>query len=374
MGFYILLYTLCIALGWLSIRFKQKRFKFLLESIIVLGLILVSGTRYYLGGSDYSVYMHAYDSIPSLKDLIMYGPPQYPKMEIGYIYINSFFKTLGFSFYGFTLAMSTVFYATFYAAIKRIFPSFAYVLPIFFYKIFFFNTFTSMRQPIVLAIFIFSLKFVHEHKAVKFYSLIIPCALIHISSLFLLPLYPLLARRAPSRIMFTYFNVVLILLFILSFFGILTVDPTNTLQKIFIDNITMTEKINNYFIGAKSVNLLNFGEYILLALLFVFNLERIKKSEYGPLMIWLFLLTGVVICVFYKYEIIVRMKDFMIISYAYLIWACVDPIKNSLKKLAYSAAVVTICLLGFVRIPITFDGGRSLLPYKSFVGKESIYK
>ena len=112
---YTILFIFCVFMLIINNIITKKIDKRIVEIITLCVLCLMSGTRYYLGGTDYLVYLSVYTSIPKLKDFFInfnlldqlyttYG------FERGYLFLNSFVKTLGFNFFGFTLIHSVIFY------------------------------------------------------------------------------------------------------------------------------------------------------------------------------------------------------------------------------------------------------------------------
>ncbi|AQU80219.1 hypothetical protein AJGP001_13460 [Planococcus faecalis] len=168
MWFYILLFSFCIFLLILN-NFIKMNHKKIFEITSLIILCLISGTRYYLGGSDYYIYETVFNGLPTLKDFIInfaHIHNYYPTygFESGYLFINSLIKTLGLNFFGFTLINSIFFYTCLYIGFKKYSFNFNLLIIVFLYKVFFYNTFISMRQSITLAIFFLAIKYIEEKK------------------------------------------------------------------------------------------------------------------------------------------------------------------------------------------------------------------
>ena len=161
MLFYILLFLCTAFIILITILLKQDRQKRIIYILWFIGVFLISGLRFELGGSDYNIYREGFEAIPKLWKLNQLGDSienikLVNNFEIGYLLFNSFVKTLGFNFYGFTVIESAIWYLCMYHGLKRYINDWAIVLPVFLYKLFFYNTFISLRQSITIAIFFVS--------------------------------------------------------------------------------------------------------------------------------------------------------------------------------------------------------------------------
>ena len=93
----------------------NKRSKKIINFFVIALLIFISGTRYYMGGSDVLVYENVYNRVPSVSTVLLYlfiGINQgvNTNYETGFILICAIIKRLGFSYFGFTLVFTTLFY------------------------------------------------------------------------------------------------------------------------------------------------------------------------------------------------------------------------------------------------------------------------
>lgn len=371
MIFYIAIFLICLLSFYLSYRLGPGKQRIAIELSTLLILIIFSGTRLGIGGFDYFVYQDVYNIIPMLDKFTSAPIPGTFGMEQGYLLLNSAAKTFGLSFHGFTLLMSAVFYIGFYAALKPYFANFSFVLIVFLYKLLFYNTFISMRQPIAIIIFFFALKFLIDKKPVKYLTLIALGGLFHMSILFLAPLY-LLNFFKFTRNKFIVINTTFAIIFMISYFQIANINPISILSYIFSGSPIFLEKVIRYFNSpSATVNILNVVEYFALSALVLAYFNKIDFSTRRNSTIgYLLLATGAILTIFYNFEIIVRMKDFFIIFYAYIIILLLKAIDNNKTKIALMVCTIGICLLGYLRYPLTFDN-ENLIPYSSYLLNET---
>lgn len=147
--------------------YMNKRSKQIITVFIFICLALISGTRYYMGGSDVYVYENVYNGAPSAAVVLKYlftgiNEGVNENYETGYILICSIIKSFGFTYFGFTLVFSCLFYLLVYHGLKYFVEDWSIFISAFMYKIFFYDTFISIRQGLTIAIFCYSIHFIVE--------------------------------------------------------------------------------------------------------------------------------------------------------------------------------------------------------------------
>ena len=116
MGIYSFTYAVN-AVGFFTNKKDSKTIKI----VVLLLLIFMSGTRYYMGGNDVLVYEGVYNSVPSPWAVIVYfftgvNNGLNTNYETGFLFLCSIIKFLHFSYFGFILIWSILFYT-----LKRLF-------------------------------------------------------------------------------------------------------------------------------------------------------------------------------------------------------------------------------------------------------------
>lgn len=192
MLFYIMIFIFCIIMLVFNNCLKEQKHKKIFEITTLIILCIISGTRYYLGGTDYYVYQEVFKAVPNVfrfnfstihNNCYTYG------MEKGFLYFVSIIKTIGFNYYGFTLIHSIIFYTGLYVGLKRYTKNFNFLIIIFLYKLFFYNTFISLRQSITIVIFFIAIRFIQEKKAIKYFLCCTLAMLFHNGAIILFPIY-----------------------------------------------------------------------------------------------------------------------------------------------------------------------------------------
>ena len=198
MLFYLGIFAICAIAAIINGKLKNEKEKRIFEISVLLLLCIISGTRYNLGGTDYFVYKKAYGAVPMIRDFNFANIQNVDgtfEMEKGYLFLNSLVKTMGLNFYGFTLIHSMIFYLCMYIGLKRYTKNFNYFLVVFLYKMFFYDTFISMRQSISIAIFFIAVQFIEKRKPIKYFALCILAFLFHNSAIILFPWHYLLKNH-----------------------------------------------------------------------------------------------------------------------------------------------------------------------------------
>lgn len=372
MWFYIILFLFCVLMLLVNdkLMFHEKKY---IEILTIIIFIIISGTRYHLGGSDYNVYKSVFDSLPTMKEFfqnysfihnryLTYG------FEIGYLFVNSLIKSVGFNFYGFTLFHSMFFYTALYKGLRRYIYNYNFLIIVFLYKLFFYNTFISMRQSITLAIFFLSLKYIEEKKPLKYFGSIIVASLFHSAALILIPVYFIrLVKLTKKKIILL--NIVFIPTLIFSFVNFNILQYFDFLIGIFRNPKTIF-KIENILFGGldSSISVFHTLEYFLVMVLVIYNYNRIiKLNKRYDLIIKLFLILLPLFTLLRNYEILTRLKDYFTITYAFILsYISLINIRNN-KAIVFISTIL-ISGYGFYRFIILFDNG-ALIPYESYIFK-----
>lgn len=366
MIWYIIIFGITAFVALIVERYKDQKLSIVFEILVLIILIVFSGTRYRLGGYDYGVYEEIFETTPYLSNFTLQTTNHFGT-EIGYLFLNSIIKTLGFNFYGFTLIHSIIFYTIFYIALKKYKLNFGFILIVFLYKLFIFNTFVSLRQSIVLVIFLFSIRFILEKKPIHYYAFIIPCLFLHSSAMFLLPLY-FIDKIKFNKKTLTIYAFVFFILFLLNYTGIYVFNPINILEKVFANNATMMIKVDQYFNEEVAVNILNILECYGILICLIFHFDTTYQTKEERLFINLFLLLIPIVTFFRSFEIMVRLRDYFSIFMAFVLSYIFKTHHEKDKQLFYLVTVL-LCFAGYFRYIYNYDNG-SLRNYESYITEQ----
>lgn len=347
---------------------------------IIFLLALIAGVRN-VGGTDFNIYRKIYDSAPKLKDF--FG--QYAKLddlyvtfgvERGYLFANSFFKTLNLSFYGFIFLQSMFIMFAVYFGTRKYTNNYSIVILVLLYKFYFYNVFISLRQPITMALFFLMIKNIEERNWKRYFLFCLISYSFHTAALILFAVYfinrirltknkiiglniiflPTLALSAANVPVLKYFNPILSM-------NIFATDETFNKARALINGES-----------ASAINWLHTAEYLLLMFFLIRFYDEIKeKCPNSDIMIKLFLCLLPIFTLFRNYEILTRVKDYFTISYGFLIsYFCM--VENRRYSQLASAAVVFWCGFGFFRFIVLFDGGAMMNYIPNFMLERSFFQ
>lgn len=358
------LFVICACFAYGIETSSDSRQRNILIAICLIFLTLVSGTRL-VGGLDFLTYEYHYYALPTFPEVL--NPSlRNNNYEIGYTYIAAFFKTLGFSFYGFCLIHAAFFYFCIWKGLKRYTSHFGIVILVFLYKLFFYNTMISMRQSITVACFLLMVPLIEEKKYIKYYIAAYFVSYIHNGAYLLFAIYPLV-YIALTRKRILWLNILFIPTLAIGFAGIDILGPIGRFLQDNAANENMSIKSVKYF---ESENLSPIGifhtlEYFLLMFFVIINIQKFNLANSKiHVVMWMFLCLLPLFTLFRGSEILTREKDYFLIYYAVIIGHMIDRIPRY-RNLIY-IAVTLLCAFGYYRYVILFDGGH-FLKYQSWL-------
>lgn len=366
---YVILFAFCIITFILNEKLKNNKAKKIFEIGMLMVLCIISGTRYRLGGTDYIVYERSYEMVPTITKGNIFK--NNITTEKGYIVFSSIIKTLGFNFYGFTLIHSIIFYTCMYIGLRRYIKNFNFFLIVFLYKLFFYNTFISMRQSISIAIFFLIFRYIEERKPIKYF---IGCALalsFHNSAIILFPIY-FINRIKLSKQKFAIIYLIGLIFLILNVTSTFVVNPIGIITKVFQWNATALNKADSYFTdGVADINIIHTLEYYLIAVIIYFNyndlmvLQNEKNGKYIISLLNAFIMLLPIFTVFRTFGIVTRIKDYFLFTYPILLYYIARLKEKKYAMIIYVCTII-ISIYGCFRYVKNFDNGH-FMNYKSYL-------
>lgn len=383
MGTYSFIYILN-SLGFVM----NERDKKIINCIVIALLIFISGTRYYMGGSDVLVYENVYNGAPSIGTVLLYlftgvNNGVNTNYETGFILICSVIKSIGFSYFGFSLIFATLFYLLMYKGLKEFVADWAPFWALFMYKIMFYNTFISIRQGITMAVFCYAMRYIRDEKIVKYFIWSFVAFLIHRGAIILFPLY--FIRYMPmSQRTIKY----MALLFAPTWFIRNQVNLGGIIDKI-ISVIGFAAKSEGWSEAVEPINIIHTLEcYIMIFLVWLFydKIISTKKQKEVKLVLQLFMLTIPIFTLLSNWIVMTREKDYFVMMYGILFGYILEgrttsPIEYDERGNALflkndrigcgnanviSCLILAACFIGMARYVFVFDGGV-LRKFTSFV-------
>ncbi len=350
---------------------KNPKEKNIVVILTLTVLCIISGTRYNLGGSDYGVYETIFYNVPYLFEgdsFAFQDNSAFLNFELGYLLLNSLVKTIGFSFYGFTLLHSVIFYTCIYVGLKKYTDNFNLLIIVFLYKLFFYNTFISLRQSITVAIFFVIMHFIQEKKPIKYFIGCVTAILFHNAAIVLVPVY-FLNKINLTKKKLIVLNAIFIPTIMVSISGIPVLNFMMTLTQ-YIPGGGFQEKVSLLAEVADltGMSIFHTMEYFLLMVLVVINFEKIKGiDKYAEFILKLFVCLLPIFTLLRGYEILTREKDYFTFTFGIVLgYLCLINNKKYLGTVQISTLIV--CAYGFFRFILLFDNG-GMMPYESYLFK-----
>jgi len=339
----------------------------ILDTVLVGLLILCAGLRN-TGGTDFQVYARIYAVVPTLGEFIENFDVIYDKYYVygadkGYLIINSIFKTLGFTYYGYNFMHSLLTISAIYLFTRRFTNNFAMVVMVMMYKMFFYDFFVSLRQTITIAIFMGMLADIEKKHWVRYYIMCCVCYYIHAAASVLFLVYFVRYIKL-SKGALLLLNAIFLPTLVLSALNV----PVLSIFDYVLDwNVFSSDQIankaSNLLSGTSEngINWLHTIEYF--GIMFVMTwfyddiAEEFPNSE---MMIKMFICLLPIFTLFRNYEILTRWKDYFTISYGF-IFAYLSGIREKKYQSLIMVVLVLWCGFGYLRYITLFDKG--LLKY-----------
>ena len=370
MIWYVLVFILCFIGMILNFCIKDNKKRVIFEIITLIILILFSGTRYKIGGWDYEIYHRIFKWTPYLSEFSLNTTNIY-NTEIGYLFLNSIIKTIGFNFYGFTLIHSALFYILLYKGLRKTNINFGFFIIVFLFKSCIFNTFVSMRQSLVIVIFLNSIPYLINNKAIKYLLCIIPCIFIHISSIILIPLVLLRNIKFKKRY-FIIYGLICFGFFILNILNIYKFNIFQLSNTFIANNSLISDKISNYSNSQATINIFSTIEIYAIYILMIhfYNKIYINGSREKMVVYNLFMLILPIVTIFRNFEIMIRFRDYFTILEPFILYYIYDCLESK-NRFCYVIMLSILCFIGYYRYIYTYDtGDNALKNYKSYLVKD----
>lgn len=271
MIFYSITYIMNMAAA-----FAKRDQKRILNVLVMLFLIFMSGTRYYMGGSDVYVYENFYKTVPSVPVVLQYvftgvNHGVNENYEWGFSLIASVIKMLRFNYFGFTLLYSILFYALMYKGLKKYAANWQILIAVFMYKMMFYDTFISIRQGMTMAIFFIAIQYMEEGKWLRYFILALVATCVHRGAILLFLVYFL--RFVPvTKKGLTWYAV----LFAPTYLIRGAVDISGILNRV-ISIIGYEQKSQGWTEATEAISIIHTIECYIIVIMVIIFFEKIKK-------------------------------------------------------------------------------------------------
>lgn len=363
----MLVYSTIFFFNSLSGLVKKTQKKYIVFFVFLL-LVLLSGTRYYMGGTDVYAYENVFNNVSNISVVIKYiltgvNEGVNVNYEPGFLLLNSIIKSLGFNYFGFTLIIAFIFYFLMYKGLKPFVKEWSIVIAIFMYKLMFYNTFISIRQGLTIAIFFYSIQYIVNKRPIQYFLLCFISFYIHRASLFLFPMY--LAQYIPiSKKKLMWCASI--------FLPTIAISKVVDFENIIINIVSLigySEKSEGWATPIESISIIHTLElYIIIGLVLYFYYKISDKDSKQKIFIQFLFILIPIFTLCKDWIIFTRLKDYLVISYGILLsYICMHSNKDYTNSYLFvKYAVYIACFIGMVRYVLAFDGGI-FSAYDSFI-------
>lgn len=376
-------YSLAFVFCAVSMLLPSKLKKVVCMMVLVY-LGFLSGTRYELGGKDYFEYEFYFYNYPHFSDFLYYLLNDRAYLlslghnvsDFGFVCFMSLLKTIGFNYYGFIFFHSLVFYLCFYFGLKRYCRDWSLLIPFFVYKLFFYNTFVSMRQSLTLAVFFLAFRYLEEGRALKYFLSIFFACLFHIAAIVLLPVYFVRFFKI------SWFRLILLNFFFLptTFFSSFSRPLLSILAGI-VDTFGFVRfsgwleimDSENY----RQISLSQTLEWVIIMVIIILYYKKIRMQPHSFFIIKIFLLLLPIYTFLRSFIFFIRIRDYFIVTYGLIlgyVWS--PPFENTgkgnylfglkLSELLVRFSILIILYIGTIIGIMKFDNGH-FFDYRSFL-------
>lgn len=361
-----------------DIRGKKKGSK-LLYGILLVIFISISGFSYRLG-IDMPSYIDAYEYYSSnIFDLFNLRYLLSFKSNMpGWVFLNTFFKSLGLSFFTLNFFHSIIVNYAFFSVISK-WAKHLYTGIFLYYIISYCNfNFEILKESLAVAIFFMSIPLLLAKKVIKYYIVVFFAIMFHSSATILL-FFPLFLRIRISKKNITTIVIIIILMLFFSSFSI------SYIKNFLLSISFMSDKINEY-LGSESYShsligpfkIFNYIFSIFLPLYLIYHridLQGIKKNTYYHLVIFSILIYTFTQFVFFLY----RFNNYFSVFFLCFLsdYIKIHSIKpgiqiNKMKQLFFRALLFTYVISKFLLFfkPV---GGTEYLSYIRYYPYSSVF-
>lgn len=388
----MLIYSITYFLNAIG-AFVKKKESDILRVLVLILLVFISGTRYYMGGNDVLVYENTYNHVASPQMILKYiftgvNDGVNTNYESGYLLFSSIIKSLHFSYFGFILIWTIIFYVLMVKGLEEFVSDWHIYIAVFMYKLMFYDTFISIRQGLTIAMFCFMLKYIRDRNWKVYFPLCLLALFEHSGAIILFPLYFITYLPTSKRFIKMYAIAFLPTILISRY-----VDLSSAILKVadFLGN----SKGEHWAESSDKISLIHTLEcYVIVVLILIFY-EKIISSQHQKeaiLSLQLFMIAIPMFTLFKEWIVLTREKDYFVMMYGLILGYIVESHTTSVlykdgEKLSIgndfsgqkNASLITLaifaaCFVGMVRYVRVFDGGV-LMHFQSFIFQDvSIFR
>ena len=356
MVLYILIFILVAVIFISGYGVVDKSVKLLIG--MIGSLCIFVGIADMLGGYDRYIYSEVFDIIADVTDAggnyWSMGCFEFFPGEQGWTYLNIGISFITSNRYIFILSITIITYTLLFLSIRKYTENYPLAV-VLFLGLWFFFTFTYLRQVLGATVTWLSIRYVIDRKFWKFLLIVFIAYNIHKSAIVFLPLYFMPIRKYDA-------NVVVIFMFFMFVFGITPLPDMLFDAYGGVDNVQ--SKLNTYRMEGS----FRF-EYVVEAVFFLFiiirNYDRIPENDKEKLVLLNMSLMFCAILLFFT-----RSQNGGRMSWYYMIGListlCFLGSRGKKQISELGTILVILCFLLYFRIYTSWQVYLNLYPYKTF--------
>ena len=354
MWLYLIIFLIPVIYYYSNNRGKSQHVLFL--TFFLFGLSLFVGLSDMLGGYDRYIYGEVFDNIADITtnklSYIANGAFNYFPGETGYVLINIILSFFTDNRYIFILIYTIIMYSLLFVSFKRYIENYPLGI-ILFLGLWFFFTFTYLRQVLGAAVIWLSFKYVADRKLWKFIIVFLIACSIHKSAVIVLPIYFIASKKYSSK---TIVSIALLVLLI----GLSPIP--NMLFEAYGDGSIVERKADYNASGEMRI------PYLIEAFLFLYiilkNYVLIPNKKLNIIMLYI----GIIFC--FTLIFFVRSENGGRLSWYFLIGLIVTLTHIITQRRARTSLVplmILMSLILYLRIYFVWQNYLNLYPYKTFL-------
>lgn len=352
---YLLIFIVIAVIFGTGYGVVDKSVKLLIGMMVSLCLFV--GIADMLGGYDRYIYSEVFDYIADVTDLggnyLSTGCFEFFPGEQGWTYLNIGLSFITSNRYIFILIVTIIIYTLLFLSIRKYTENYTLAV-VLFLGLWFFFTFTYLRQVLGATVTWLSIRYVIDRKFWKFILIVFIAYNIHKSAIVFLPLYFMPIRKYSA-------NFVVVFMFFMFVFGITPLPDMLFDAYGGVDNVQ--SKLNTYRMeGSFRI------DYVVEAVFFLFiiirNYDRVPENDKDKLVLLNMSLVFCAILLFFT-----RSQNGGRMSWYYMIGMistlCYLGSRGKKQISELGTILVILCFLLFFRIVSLW--GPLLSPYKTFL-------
>ena len=335
-------------------RGKSQHVLFL--TFFLFSLSLFVGLSDMLGGYDRYIYGEVFDNIADITtnklSYIANGAFNYFPGETGYVLINIILSFFTDNRYIFILIYTIIMYSLLFVSFKRYIENYPLGI-ILFLGLWFFFTFTYLRQVLGAAVIWLSFKYVADRKLWKFIIVFLIACSIHKSAVIVLPIYFMASKKYSSK---TIVSIALLVLLI----GLSPIP--NMLFEAYGDGSIVERKADYNASGEMRI------PYLMEAFLFLYIILKNYVLMPNKKLNIIMLNIGIIFC--FTLIFFVRSENGGRLSWYFLIGLIVTLthiITQRRARISLVPLMILMSLILYLRIYFVWQNYLNLYPYKTFL-------